>query len=254
MCNIVILAARYSGAHSTLGAMDKAARAQVKRAAETALRCLSQGLHVEALYGLLQLTRDHPEHVRAIKQGFLSSLAAFLDSINCGDSEADLQRFSRVAQDVCEVYSHDEAALTMLGVKCLDEGLVAQAQFFLEAALRVDPDCLGAKENLRALYDRMVMRWHFLMLNDLSRNMAYANAVDRAVSRSPNCSVLDIGSGTGILRCATFHLFIYLFMARIQTLIYPTCRLGYSNRYNYVVRYIHFGDCFVHDVSINFNT
>ncbi|KAL5493356.1 hypothetical protein EMCRGX_G014525 [Ephydatia muelleri] len=179
--------------------MDKTARAQVKRAAETALRCLSRGLHVEALYELLQLTRDHPEHVRAIKQSFLSSLAAFLDSVNCGDSQADLERFSRVAQDVCEVYSHDEAALTMLGVKCLDEGLVKQAQFFLEAALRVDPDCLGAKENLRALYDRMVMRWHFLMLNDLSRNMAYANAVDRAVSRRPDCCVLDIGSGTGIL-------------------------------------------------------
>ena len=206
VCNIVIRVtgrAAYNILEShLLGIMDKTARAQVKRAAETALRCLSRGLHVEALYELLQLTRDHPEHVRAIKQSFLSSLAAFLDSVNCGDSQADLERFSRVAQDVCEVYSHDEAALTMLGVKCLDEGLVKQAQFFLEAALRVDPDCLGAKENLRALYDRMVMRWHFLMLNDLSRNMAYANAVDRAVSRRPDCCVLDIGSGTGILRCA----------------------------------------------------
>lgn len=179
--------------------MDKAAKAHVKHAVETALRCLSQGLHAEALYGLLQLSRDYPQHVGALKQSFLSCLAAFLDSVNCGDSEADLQRFSRVAQDVWEVYRNDDASLTMLGVKCLDEGLVKQAQFFLEAALRVDPDCLGAKENLRALYDRIVMRWHFLMLNDFSRNMAYANAIDRAVSLRPNCSVLDIGSGTGIL-------------------------------------------------------
>ena len=182
--------------------MDKTARAHVKHAAETALRCLSQGVPVEALYGLLQLTRDYPGHVCVIKQSFLSCLAAFLDSINCGDSEADLQRFSRVARDVCEVYCHDDAALTMLGVKCLDEGLVRQAQFFLEAALRVDPDCLGAKENLRALYDRMVVRWHFLMLNDFSRNMAYATAIERAVASRPDCYVLDIGSGTGILRCA----------------------------------------------------
>ena len=120
--------------------MDKTARTHVKRAAETALHCLSQGLPVEALYGLLQLTRDYPEHVCAIKQSFLSCLAAFLDSVSCSDSEADLQRFSRVAQDVCEVYCNDDAALTMLGVKCLDEGLGKQAQFFLEAALRVDPD------------------------------------------------------------------------------------------------------------------
>lgn len=180
--------------------MDKTARTQVKRAAETALLCLSQGLPVEALYGLLQLTRDYPEHVCAIKQSFLSCLAAFLDSVSCGDSEGDLQRFSRVAQDVCEVYCNDDAALTMLGVKCLDEGLGKQAQFFLEAALRVDPDCLGAKENLRALYDRMVVRWHFLMLNDFSRNVAYANAIERAMSLRRDCHVLDIGSGTGILR------------------------------------------------------
>ena len=44
-----------------------------------------------------------------------------------------------------------------------------------------------------------VDRWHFRMLNDNFRNLAYQQAIENAVRRIPNCSVLDIGGGTGIL-------------------------------------------------------
>jgi predicted RNA methylase len=46
-------------------------------------------------------------------------------------------------------------------------------------------------------------RWHFRMLNDTARNTAYDTAIRRAVAvclqSSTTCTVLDIGSGTGVL-------------------------------------------------------
>ena len=96
-------------------------------------------------------------------------------------------------------------AMTMLGVKCLDEGVYNQAEFFFKVALEADSDYLSAKENLSVLFDRVVNRWHFHMLNDVQRNSAYFRAIHSTVRSIPNCTVLDIGSGTGILRYEPLH-------------------------------------------------
>ena len=64
----------------------------------------------------------------------------------------------------------------MLGVKCLDEGVYIQAEFFFRVALEADSDYLSAKENLRVLFDWMVNRWNFKMLNDVQRNFTYFRA------------------------------------------------------------------------------
>ena len=98
------------------------------------------------------------------------------------------------------MFADQADAMTMLGVKCLDEGVYNQAEFFFQVALEADNDYLSAKENLRVLFDRVVNRWHFRMLNDVQRNSTYFRAINRAVRSVPNCAVLDIGSGTGILR------------------------------------------------------
>ena len=90
--------------------------------------------------------------------------------------------------------------MTMLGVKCLDEGVYNQAEFFFRVALEADSDYLSSKENLRVLFDWMVNRWHFHVLNDVQRNSTYFRAIHSTVKSIPNCAVLDIGSGTGILR------------------------------------------------------
>jgi SAM-dependent methyltransferase len=44
---------------------------------------------------------------------------------------------------------------------------------------------------------RSIPRWHFAMLNDRSRNELFEVALQRRMR--PGCSVLDIGSGTGLL-------------------------------------------------------
>ena len=42
-------------------------------------------------------------------------------------------------------------------------------------------------------------RWHYIMINDIKRNSAFKEAIDIAVGRGHD-SVLDIGSGSGLLR------------------------------------------------------
>lgn len=72
----------------------------------------------------------------------------------------------------------------------------AAAHFY--KALKLKPDFLEAKENFYRVANWLVERWHFLMLNDNGRNRKYQLAIQRAV-RDGCSSVLDIGTGTGIL-------------------------------------------------------
>lgn len=56
-----------------------------------------------------------------------------------------------------------------------------------------------AKELQGRLANSLVDRWHLPMLNDAGRNTAFMQAITSAV-REGHLTVLDIGSGTGLLR------------------------------------------------------
>lgn len=169
-------------------------------------RLLHAGHYQEALDVYLKLGASARALVR---NHMLSALAQTLASMGSCDNEAgvssasggsvDWDTLSVLAKRVYSLCGDDDVAMTMLGVKCLDEGMHEQAKFFLSTAILADQECLIAKENLHVLYDRMVNRWHFHMLNDIQRNSAYSKALHLAL-QTPHCTVLDIGSGTGILR------------------------------------------------------
>uniref|UniRef100_UPI00358F0D8E protein arginine N-methyltransferase 9 isoform X2 n=1 Tax=Myxine glutinosa TaxID=7769 RepID=UPI00358F0D8E len=55
-----------------------------------------------------------------------------------------------------------------------------------------------ARENFERAAGCLVQRWHFLMLNDHQRNVAFRDAVRAAVQAGAH-TVLDIGTGTGLL-------------------------------------------------------
>jgi predicted RNA methylase len=46
-------------------------------------------------------------------------------------------------------------------------------------------------------YRQIIPRWHFAMLNDAERNDAFETAIKRSIR--PNCTALDVGSGSGLL-------------------------------------------------------
>ena len=187
---------------------------------EEAELSLTTGDYQQAVIRYLQIAAECPSSRAKIKEQLLIALSHVIDRLNLsrhlhctrevGETSStnisshgltsDQLLFSQISESMCSTFAGEADAMTMLGVKCLDEGVYNQAEFFLRVALEADSDYLGAKENLRVLFDRMVNRWHFHMLNDVQRNSAYFRAIHRVVKSIPNCSVLDIGSGTGILR------------------------------------------------------
>jgi len=55
----------------------------------------------------------------------------------------------------------------------------------------------SARLELKEIYRQKVMDWHFWMMNDAVRNQAYDLALQEAVT--PESTVLDIGTGSGLL-------------------------------------------------------
>ena len=173
---------------------------QLLEAVELYLQAAEREYHTH-----LECSRRSPAVISSRKKfadSFVTVLGIFLDGLDCGGDPNAMQQFSLLIGKILSISAlrNDEVVLTMLGVKCLDDSNYPQAQLLLQMALDVDPDCLSAKENLHTMFDRIVNRWHFLMLNDIARNEAYSQAIQRAVISIPDCKVLDVGSGTGILR------------------------------------------------------
>ena len=193
---------------------------------EEAELSLAAGDYQQAVSRYLQAASESQSCRLKIKEQLLIALSHVIDRLNLShhcqtgkevetgktsntksnshELTSDQLLFSQISESMCSMFAGDADAMAMLGVKCLDEGVYNQAEFFLRVALEADGDYLSAKENLCVLFDRMVNRWHFHMLNDVQRNSAYFRAIHHAVKSIPNCSVLDIGSGTGILRYSVF--------------------------------------------------
>lgn len=66
----------------------------------------------------------------------------------------------------------------------------------------------NVQETRARLTNALVDRWHLPMLNDVSRNAAFKRAIEAAVNEGHN-TVLDIGSGTGLLRLVLERFFLY---------------------------------------------
>ena len=75
---------------------------------------------------------------------------------------------------------------------------------YFRRAVAADRLFLKAQENLDNVCSNLVERWHFRMLNDNVRNSAFqraiALAIDSLEERSEELVILDIGTGSGILR------------------------------------------------------
>lgn len=97
-------------------------------------------------------------------------------------------------------------------------GFRDEAAGHFHKALKLRPDYSEARENFYSVANWLVERWHFLMLNDHGRNQKYQQAIQKAVHSGCN-TVLDIGTGTGILGWEHFHDTFLLSCPLLQTLI-----------------------------------
>ncbi len=89
------------------------------------------------------------------------------------------------------------ARLISMGEAHLENKQYASALECFESALYIEPDNEQARLGRSHALCTIIPRWHFEMLNDHQRNVAFERALGKAVT--PDSVVLDIGSGTGLL-------------------------------------------------------
>uniref|UniRef100_A0A8C6Z1Z5 Protein arginine methyltransferase 9 n=1 Tax=Nothoprocta perdicaria TaxID=30464 RepID=A0A8C6Z1Z5_NOTPE len=115
------------------------------------------------------------------------------------DSLARIQDLFNCYEQALELYPSDEVICNSMGEHLFRMGFRDEAAGYFHKAVKLNPDFADAKENFYRVANWLVERWHFIMLNDTKRNLTYLKAIENVV-HSGCKSVLDIGTGTGILR------------------------------------------------------
>ena len=108
----------------------------------------------------------------------------------------DRQQAFRAFTCALEINPRDADAIGNMGALHLAEGRIMEAAAAFRRATEIDPLQMNARINLDILLKNAVPPWHFAMMNDAPRNSVYDEAIRRVV---PGRSVLDIGTGAGLL-------------------------------------------------------
>jgi len=95
-----------------------------------------------------------------------------------------------------EINPDDAGTISNMGALHLKEGRIIEAVAAFRRAMEIDPLQLNARINLEVLLKNAVPPWHFAMMNNAPRNSVYDEAIRRV---APGRSVLDIGTGPGLL-------------------------------------------------------
>ena len=128
---------------------------------------------------------------------FLATTKAWFQKLASSGHFHEILKFMETA---LEVFS--EAKTEIL---CITAHIFLQHEYVLEAiklfrlASTTAADNFDIHEDLDQCYNCCLQRWHFRMLNDLERNHPFYNAIKKAVDNGYK-ELMDIGSGTGILR------------------------------------------------------
>ncbi|XP_003398969.1 protein arginine N-methyltransferase 9 isoform X1 [Bombus terrestris] len=97
-----------------------------------------------------------------------------------------------------DIYPNNPRMLNNFAAHLLRNNDPIEAIKYLKRALQANPSFLPAERNLENAYSMAVDRWHFPMLNDKQRNMAFECVIRKRISQGYD-TVLDVGTGTGLL-------------------------------------------------------
>jgi type II protein arginine methyltransferase len=99
-----------------------------------------------------------------------------------------------------EIAPDDELVLTNLGAALVESRRTHEAVVAFRQALRINPNNLYVRHQLRRLISAIVPFWHIRMLNDTDRNDAFERAIRAAIAKEGHgARILDIGTGSGLL-------------------------------------------------------
>ncbi|XP_043087329.1 protein arginine N-methyltransferase 9 [Puntigrus tetrazona] len=167
----------------------------VSRSLENAQQCLfSQDYGTAFVHYLLALNLA-PALKDFANESFRFTLFKWAEEL---DSLGRIQDLFNCYEQAMELFPVDEVIVNSMGEHLFRMGFRDEAAGHFYKALKLRPDFPEAKENFYRVANWLVERWHFFMLNDHGRNHKYQLAIKKAVEGGCS-SVLDIGTGTGIL-------------------------------------------------------
>ncbi|CAL8331374.1 unnamed protein product [Lota lota] len=174
---------------------DPARNELVSRSLESAQQCLFNQDYGTAFVHYLLVLNLAPMLKDFARESFRFTLFKWADEL---DSVGRIQDLFNCFEQALELFPADEVILNSMGEHLFRMGFRDEAAGHFHKALKLKPDYPEARENFYRVANWLVERWHFLMLNDRRRNEKYQQAIQKAVERGCN-TVLDIGTGTGIL-------------------------------------------------------
>ena len=150
-----------------------------------------------------------PSSIEINKDEFISLMDSWFELLCACNRIESVRECAATAVDVFKDWNKDIYHCT--GKILLKHQMHNEAIKFIKMALDCVDKCswpnecaevasvLDIREDLEQAFNRCIPRWHFRMINDISRNRAFFKAIENAVVGG--CSnVVDIGAGSGILR------------------------------------------------------
>ncbi|XP_026159114.1 protein arginine N-methyltransferase 9 [Mastacembelus armatus] len=174
---------------------DPARNELVSSSLESAQQCLFSQDYGTAFVHYLLVLNLAPEFKDFATESFRFTLFKWAEEL---DSVGRIQDLFNCYEQALELFPTDEVILNNMGEHLFRMGFRDEAAGYFHKALKRRPDYPEARENFYRVANWLVERWHFLMLNDHGRNRKYQQAIQKAVQSGCN-TVLDIGTGTGIL-------------------------------------------------------
>ncbi|KAK9540549.1 hypothetical protein VZT92_002994 [Zoarces viviparus] len=174
---------------------DPARNELVSSSLESAQQCLFNQDYGTAFVHYLLVLNLAPMFKDFARESFRFTLFKWTEEL---DSVGRIQDLFDCYEQALELFPADEVILNSMGEHLFRMGFRDEAAGHFHKALKLRPDYPEARENFYRVANWLVERWHFLMLNDHGRNRKYQQAIQKAV-QSGCSTVLDIGTGTGIL-------------------------------------------------------
>ncbi|XP_050802294.1 protein arginine N-methyltransferase 9 isoform X2 [Gopherus flavomarginatus] len=177
------------------GGQEAGRRELVSRSLQSAQHCLEDQDFGTAYAHYLLVLNLAPELKNDVRETFQFTLFKWAEELA---SLARIQDLFNCYEQALELFPNDEIICNSMGEHLFRMGFRDEAAGYFHKALKLNPDFADAKENFYRVANWLVERWHFIMLNDINRNLIYQKAIEKVV-RSGCRTVLDIGAGTGIL-------------------------------------------------------
>ncbi|KAM4709360.1 protein arginine N-methyltransferase 9 isoform 2-T2 [Discoglossus pictus] len=177
--------------------LDQAAsrRELISSSVQSAQHCLQEQDYGTAYAHYLLVLSLAPELKDQFKETFQYALFKWAEELYALNRSHDL---FNCYEEALELFPKDDVICNSVGEHLFRMGFRDEAAGYFYKAVKLNPNSADAKENFYRVANWLVERWHFVMLNDTKRNMMFQRAIQKAVQTGCK-SVLDIGTGTGIL-------------------------------------------------------